>query len=502
MHGVVKTFLVCSLTHLFTSTTGEADWREEIGWNLLQLYAGASLPSGSGISLEMAEAGTSYMPDSAHSAFTGISITNISDISPAVSSHATKVGLNYYGNTTSLVTGIDTVGVRSADDFVGGFLGTTGTVGTVGTSSAAVMSHAYIDFADPELEAALNEIIKRFDFFTQDSGVVNVVGMNNGSSSVVPPLFGSSYNAISVGRTDGLHSHGSTPANYPGPGRQKPEIVSAAFPNATSYAIGAVASAATLLHAKAKLANNANATHPDTIKACLLAGATKEEFPAWTQTSLKPLDTTFGVGELNVFHSYRIIEKEESSQGTSGFHGWARNSANDTQPLTYTFTTPDYEPPLTLSAALVWQRGVSGPNYAYDALANLRLELRDQAGATIQTSDSALDNVEHIWNTQLAPNTSYSLRVSSSSDTAYLSLAWRVNGVARAVIAAEASGNDVNINLSSLIIGAPYIVQRSTDMANWSDVHGFTAASDSLAWSDTSVPAGASVFYRLFFLEP
>ncbi len=501
MPSVIKIFLICSLTHLFTSTTGEADWREEVGWNLLQLYAGANLPSGSGIPVEMAEAGTAYMPDSAHSAFTGISMTNITNTSSNISSHATKVGLNFYGNSTSLLTGIDTVGIRSADDFVGGFLGTTG---TVGTSSAAVMSHAYIDFADPELEAALNEIIKRFDFFTQDSGVVNVVGMNNGSSSVVPPLFGSSYNAISVGRTDGLHSHGSTPANYPGPGRQKPEIVAAAFPNATSYATGAVASAATLLHAKAKLANNANATHPDTIKACLLAGATKEEFPAWIQSSLKPLDTTFGAGELNVFHSYRIIEKEESSQGATGFHGWARNSANDTQPITYTFTTPDYEPPLTLSAALVWQRGVTsrGPNYTYDALADLRLELRDQAGATIQTSDSTLDNVEHIWNTQLAPNTSYSLRVNSSSGTANFSLAWRVNGVARAVIAAKASGNDVNINMGSLIVGTPYTVQRSTDLATWSDIHGFTAASDSQTWSDTSVPAGVSVFYRLFFFAP
>ena len=77
-----------------------------------------------------------------------------------------------------------------------------------------------------------------------------------------------------------------------------------------------------------------------------------------------------------------------------------------------------------------------------------------------------------------------------------------MNGIARAGIITEASGNDVNINLSSLIIGTPYIVQRSTDLANWSDVHNFTATSGSLIWSDTSVPAGVSVFYRLFFFEP
>ena len=501
MPTLFKVFVILSFANLLSTISIEADWREDVGWNMLQLYAGASLPSGSGVSVEMAEAGTDYMPNTAHSEFTGISITNITNTSSVISSHATTVGLNYYGNTTSLLTGLNTVGVRSSADFINGFLGTNG---TVGSSSAAVMSHAYIGAANSSQQSTLNEIIKRFDFFTQNSNIINVVGMNNGSSNVVPPLFGSSYNSISVGRTDGAHSHGSTPVNYPGPGRQKPEIVSVASVNATSYATGAVASAATLLHAKAKLANNANAIHPDTIKSCLLAGATKEEFPGWAQTNLTPLDTTYGAGELNVFHSYRIIEKGESSPGTTGFHGWGRNSVDDIQSVTYIFTTPDYEPPITLSSALTWQRGVSsrGPNYTYDDLANLRLDLLNQSGTEIQTSNSALDNIQHIWNTELLPNTQYSLRVTSSLGTANFSLAWRVNGIARAGIITEASGNDVNINLSSLIIGTPYIVQRSTDLANWSDVHNFTATSGSLIWSDTSVPAGVSVFYRLFFFEP
>jgi hypothetical protein len=505
---------------MFSLASGRADWRQDVGWNMLQLYAGANLPNGSGITVEMAEAleaSGDYMPNTNHSAFTAISFTNITDpnaiAGELVSGHATTVGLNYYSNTTSLLTELNTVGVRSADDFINGFLGTTG---AVDTSTAAVMSHAYIGTANPSEEAALNEIIKRFDFFCQNSGVINVVGMNNGSSGTIPPLFGSSYNSISVGRTDGLHSHGSTPANYPGPGRQKPEIVSVASVNATSYATGSVSSAASLLYAKANLSGNANATHPDTIKACLMAGATKEEFPNWSQTLAKPLDTTYGAGELNIFHSYRIIEQTEASPGAVNFRGWSKNSVSTSSNVTYSFTTPGYITPMTISATLVWQGGVTETitqtappgqptdiyTYAYQNLANLKLELLNQSGTPIQTSDSSLDNIEHIWNTQLEPNTPYSLRVSSSSGTAGFSLAWRVNGIARAIISVEKSGNNIDLSLSSLILSTQYIVQRSTDLSNWSDIHSFTAANSSLNWSDTTVPLGTSVFYRLFFFAP
>jgi len=422
------------------------------------------------------------------------------------------VGLNYFG-TTSLLTGANSVGVRSADDFINNFLGTSG---SVGTSSAAVMSHAYIGAANSSQEAELNKIITRFDYFSQNSSVVNVVGMNNGSSGTIPPLFGSSYNSISVGRTDGLHSHGSTPANYPGPGRQKPEIVSVASTNLTSYATGAVSSAASLLYAKANLSGNANATHPDSTKACLMAGATKAEFPNWSQTLAKPLDTTYGAGELNVFHSYRIIEQAESSPGPVNFRGWSRNSVSISSNVTYSFTTPDYIAPMTISAVLVWQGGVTETitqtappgkptdiyTYTYQNLPNLKLELLNQSGTPIQTSDSSLDNIEHIWNTQLEPNTLYSLKVTSSAESANFSLAWRVNGIARAIISVEKSGNNVDLNLSRLILGSQYIVQRSTDLSNWSDIHSFTAANSSVYWSDTSVPAGGRVFYRLFFFAP
>jgi len=485
---------------LLTPLSATADWRTDIGWDTLQLYTGANLPTGNGITLEMTEAGSNYMPNTAHSAFSGITFTNISNTSSTTSNHATTVGLNYYGSSTSLLTGASIVRVRSADNFINDFLGTSG---AVGSSSAAVMSHAYVGSANSSQEVALNKIITRFDYFCKNSGVINVVGMNNGNSTIIPPLFGSSYNSISVGRTDGQHSHEFTPGNYPGPGRQKPEIVSVASVNLTSYATGAVSSAASLLYAKATLSGNADASHPDTIKACLMAGATKEEFPNWSQAEDQPLDTTYGAGELNIFHSYRIVENTESSPGAVNFRGWSRDSAA----ATYSFTTPDYISPMTISAALTWQRSVSksggGQNtsYLYEALANLDLKLLNQSGATLQMSNSILDNIEHIWNTQLEPNTQYSLEVTNSANADF-SLAWRVNGMTSADITAVAAGNNIDVSLGSLIVNVPYIIQRSIDLSSWSDVHNFTATSSTSSWTDISVPTGERVFYRLFFFEP
>ena len=454
---------VLTITLLSTSFLS-ADWRTDVGWDSLQLYVGASLPTGSGIPLvEMVEANTAYMPDTSYGGFSGITFTNISNTNSGISGHATGVAKIFYGHTTSLLSNFQsTAGIYSADDFMNNFLLTS----PVDTSSAAVMNHSYIGAANATQEAAITELIKRFDFAAQYSQVIHVVAMNNGNSGTVPPIFGSAYNAISVGRTDGLHSHGSTPNNYPGPGRQKPDIVVPL--TVTSNAAPAISSAATLLYEKATQSGNSDASHADTIKASLLAGATKDEFPGWSQTSTKPLDTIFGVGELNVFHSYRIIEKPESDSGAVNFRGWSRNSSSTSQTRTYTFTTPDYKSP-SLSAALIWQRDVTKPRwantYTYQDLANLKLELLNASGAIIQTSDSALDNVEHIWNTTLTPNTSYKLKVSSSSGSANFSLAWQVDGEAFYVIKTQTSGADLTLSLSKLYINTPYTIQRSTDLA-------------------------------------
>ncbi|NWK55322.1 hypothetical protein HW115_06850 [Verrucomicrobiaceae bacterium N1E253] len=501
----------CSLLQLMTT---RADWRSEIGWDLLGIYAGSKVPDGSSVQLEMVEAyasgSTRYMPDLNNAALSDINITNISDTDNGVSSHATTVARNFFGRGTSLLSNAGSthpVGIRSTDDFINQFLNLNG---TVGSSTAAVTCHAYIGTADPEQEALFNEIIARFDFYSQSSGGVHVVGLNNGSNAAIPPIFGSAYHAIAVGRSDGGHSHGLTAANYPGAGRQKPDIVSPE--TATSWATGSVASAATILHALGSSSGNTDASHQDTIKACLLAGACKHPFPGWSQTSSQPLDSTFGAGELNIFHSYRILEMQESSPGSVSSRGWSRSSVRTTRSRTYRFTTPGYARQFSLSAALIWQCDVSySPlfqSYSHQTLDNLRLELLDESDTVIQTSDSSLDNVEHLWNTQLAPNTNYSLRVSSSSGSSNFSLAWQLRGDPQSTVEVShstSSPSEAKLNFTRLIPEVSYTLQRSSTLTpndSWQDIHTFTAESTTSTWTDAAVPPGGRSFYRLLSFPP
>jgi len=443
------------------------------------------------------------MPDTSLTEFTGITFTNISAEDETPSGHATGVAKIFYGHSTSLITAIETVYIDGTTHFFNEFLLTS----PVSTSSVKTVNHSYIGAADPDQVDTYNEAIKRFDFFSQDSNLLNVIAMNNGSSLTIPPFWGSAYNTVSVGRTDGQHSHGSTHADYIGPGRQKPDIVAPL--TVTSNATPAVSSAATLLYAKGELSSNIDATHADTVKACLLAGATKSEFSNWSQTSAKPLDITFGAGELNIFHSYRIIEKAESAPGTVNFRGWSRNTTSSSTSRTYTFTTPDYRSP-SLSSALIWQRDVTqsgsfyNRSYTYQDLANLKLELLDSSGTPIQTSDSALDNVEHIWNTTLTPNTTYQLRVSSASSTTNnFSLAWRVDGTPLGKVACNVNESDVALNFSELYPDILYTIQKSADLTTWSDEATFTPTTSTSSWTDAGAYSSTTpTFYRLRFFAP
>lgn len=500
---IITTIITLTLNSV-TLTTSHANWRTDIGWDVLQSYAGASLPTGSSLSLEMVEAydaSNRYMPSTGLSSFSGITFTNISNTNTGISSHATTVAGRYFGHTSSLLSGATTVGVRSASDFINNVLLVSGEL-TPGT--ADVTSHAYVGSpSKPEEIPDYVEIVTRFDYFSQESGGIHITPMNNDEGSAPPPVFGSVYNSISVGVSDGTHSYGDTQSDFPGPGRSKPDIV---VPDtATSWATGDLASAAALLRAKGIASGNADSTLPDTIKACLLAGATKAEFPGWSQSTSQPLDTIFGVGELNIFHSYRILEQAESAPGNTTPRGWGRNNVRTNRSRTYTFTTPNYGSSFKLSAALIWQRGVSYSfisGYSYQALENLKLELLNDGGSVIQSSDSSDDNVEHIWNTQLSPNTTYSLKVSSSSGTADFSLAWRVQGDPGSSVTISSAGAEIGMNFDQLILSNNYTVQRSTDLNDWQNVHSFTSTSTTDSWTDTSPPTADKIFYRLHFFEP
>lgn len=512
-----------SLLILFTlAPIAYAGVREEVDYHHLVSYTNyfaASLPSGTGVELEMVEApesGANFMPNAGDAQLNHATITKLSSSASSNSSHATTVAKYYFGSSFSLSPQSDTIGVRNANEFVNNVIlnidPITSLTGPVDTSSTAeVRSHAYI-FRKSDFNDNINTInvtVRRFDYYCQATNSINVVGMNNGNSTTIPPGWGSAYNAISVGRSDGLHSHGFTDAALENGGRQKPDLV--APTTATSWAVGFTSSAATLLYNKAVESGNSDASHQNTIKACLMAGATKEEFPTWSQAETQPLDTTYGAGQLNIYNSYRIISLPEASTSSASYWGWARNTlpstgSPDSRVRTYTFTTPNYpDGTFSLSAALVWLRPVSAGTYTYGTLSNYKLELLDGSSSVLQTSDSSLDNIEHIWRTTLLPNTTYSLRVSGTGTDSF-SLAWRCSHTPLQPVAGTVDVNPSTVDLSfnRLHANVPYVVQRSTSLLNtsWSDIGNFTPSTASGNFTDNSPVGGDKAFYRLLPVEP
>jgi hypothetical protein len=176
-----------------------------------------------------------------------------------------------------------------------------------------------------------------------------------------------------------------------------------------------------------------NAEQNEVIKALLLAGATKEEFPDWDRTTTRPYDELHGCGELNIYNSYFILKRGEfdgsdSQPGTpSGFRGWDYSRTIDTEKF-YTFNADQGIE--KASFLLTWNIDINDLNSSPDEftpqaiLTNMDLELYDSAGTLVDSSVSAEHNIEHIYVQNLPPDV-YTLRVVSNRDHDY-GLAWRI----------------------------------------------------------------------------
>jgi hypothetical protein len=300
------------------------------------------------------------------------------------------------------------------------------------------MNHSYIGTSNSD--AVATERNRRMDLVVDRDNLTMVVGVNNGSANPLPQLFAHSYNTISVGLTSGNHSHGLTTIN--GAGRVKPDIV--APQGTTSAATPLVSSAATLLRHQGALSGNPDATLSEITKAVLMAGATKDEFPNWSQTETQPLDLTFGVGEQNVYNSYQILNGGEvdgaldvaSALNIPAF-GWDYGeSLAAAQSLHY-----DFEVLSDLAEAsilLTWNVQVSdaGGPLDFDTLdfTNLDLQLytslNGQLGTLVGQSISTANNVEHLYFQDLGLG-SYTLAVSNAAQGSLtdFGLAWRITAV-------------------------------------------------------------------------
>jgi hypothetical protein len=280
-----------------------------------------------------------------------------------------------------------------------------------------------------------------------------VVGLSkNNVIAAQPELLSHSYNAIAVGSQYGKHAPGLTDLSSYGVGRSKPDIVGPR--STTSESTSITSSVATMLHS-APFVQGTDAANSVVMKAMLLTGATKDDLETgqdlpynWSQfdggSVWHPLDDTFGAGELNAYNSYLVAASGQTTGSSTeevptlvSRHGWDYQSIDSGSELFYDFVIPAGSTATELSIVLTWNAIINSANFnsGVPVLADLNLELVDSLDVTLDfdlgdghldgLSDSAVDNVEHLYLTDLAAGT-YTLKVSSNDPTATdFGLAWR-----------------------------------------------------------------------------
>jgi hypothetical protein len=405
--------------------------REDTEFSILQAEFGSSLPDGSNLKIAQIE----YVRDGAWAPEAvdelASKVISYSPRQPAsFSEHGFEVGQLFYGSVGSFIPAVQQIHAFEAWNYFDSSLRAGRGVAPL-TAGWDVENHSYIANSGP----ANDEGNRRLDFRIDRDGVTATVVLANGSGAV-PVLFAHSYNAIVVGLATGNHSRGGTTRNTAG--RLKPDIVSSA--EATSHAGPIAGSAAGLLIAKAKDdASLSSARRPEVIKAILMAGATKDEFPSWSRTATAPLDPIHGAGEVNVNNSYRILiaGRQPASSSTIGSNrGWDLNAAHTGSSQRYFFKI-DPGQTGTVSAVLAWNREIAPNNGKWNqgesaSLANYDLRLyRSNAqfakGDLLQDSMSSIDNVEHVFLNNVAEGT-YMLEVTSVSGSKPFGIAWTVLG--------------------------------------------------------------------------
>ncbi len=323
-----KTFRIAWMAMaLLPIVVASANQNDRIWHTRLANELGANLPDGTGIVVSQVEAtGNSgnYRPWISGSEMDGKTVILRSGESDT-SNHAASIGRTIYGNTSGIASGVTTIHSWEAQHWLG-ISGTTST-SFLKTGETSEEGEPLVELADVQNNSWVGQLgtfisdldaIRRLDYTIHRDNYVSVVGVNNGSSSTLPKLLAHAYNVISVGRSDGSHSQGTT--RFDGNNRTKPDLVA---PNGTtSGATAAVSGVSAIL---VETAGQTAARNSEVIKAALLAGATKHEFDDWDQTVSRPLDEVYGAGELNAYRSYHIVaapEQAASSTQEVDLIGW------------------------------------------------------------------------------------------------------------------------------------------------------------------------------------
>ena len=433
--------LVCFALLLASASEAQL-WRTSSGYDALEQELGAGLPLGNGIIVSQVEApagngGYKANPNDSDFLNPSKNFIDESGINNINSGHANNVGTFFFSNQVSAAPGILEIHQYEANDWINRVTGFAST-GIPFPQPYVVQNHSWIGNG---LSNSIAEIIsQRIDYIAKESDVMMTVGVANGGNSV-PQLLAHTFNSISVGRTDGEHASGLT--QFYGDGRVKPEIVSVG--SATSWAAPRVGAAAAILR---EAADGTNANNHETIKAILLAGATKVEFPNWSRTVDVPIDTNFGAGELNTYNSYKILMGGETDGQTSMPSmasdpiGWDHGTIMNGESMNYLIELT--EPADYLSIVLTWDIDVvdsntGAPFVPQSTLSNLDLFFTGNGVA--DGSVSTGHNIEHIFVRDLEPGT-YSFAIVTNRTNQY-SIAWKA-----------ATKNAAPINSVSTTIGS------------------------------------------------
>ena len=502
----VLTSLLCTLYCLFAAAgAGAQDYRIELGFTRLQSELGPSVPSGTNIAvshIEGVQTNGAYMPDTNNVEFAGKTFYNRSLETALPSSHATEVGRYLYGLQTGMASNIVSVSVFEAGDWItNGFLNAESPVLAPEIETNAIQNCSWITD-----EFGFNtNILRRLDYAIVRDGFTSVVAVNNGSNNPTPPLLCNSYNAISVGLVNGTHSRG--PTTIDGPGRTKPEIV--APQTFVSFAVPQVSASAALLMETARANGWTNALFPESVKALLLAGASKANFPGWSHTSLQPLDSVYGAGELNIYNSYQILvhgQHTASSSNEVPVIGWHTGTISPGSPERYFFSVPSNSVLADVSAMLAWNRVITNASLvAFDPvpfLANLDLKLYSATGFSlgpaVDVSTSLLSNVEHVYEPRLDPG-QYAFEVSSDSTSRY-ALAWFGKVMSIPVITNLAPTGVSFQVVADVTTGFSYVTEATTNLANmnsWAPIDTNLVLAAPYSFIDSGASNVSQRYYRV-----
>lgn len=452
------------------SVASSADIFDDFGYTELSAALGSAMPDGAGIAVLQVEAGDDFTPDESDAEFVGKTFQDLSNTpSTSPSSHATGVGRNFYGLTSSMAPAVTDIGIFGANPFIFEFL-QYDISSLPGQSHRRIANHSWVgnfltNSEGESLPLATSNFLRRLEWVIARDEFIHVAAPNNGS--VGPrPLLTTVFNAITAGRTDANHLKTVADidtiyvAGRPAIHLVSPQpVASRAAPDIASAVVLMVDAAhANPAWSDGNTSNRAgdviyNAERSETIKAALMAGASRftnntasaanvdDYRVATVDQTANGLDWRYGAGQLNINNSYAILAAGEQTSIQEGGNAILSYTGFDYMPKFGGRRNADTLAEYNLgtstgnqffAVSLVWNLDVEGVNNGFfdssAVLRNLDLYLVDTtagANTVVASSLSTIDNTENIWFELLAGH-DYQIRVESvGADFEWdYSLAW------------------------------------------------------------------------------